>query len=633
MKKYSIFAAALSLAAIVSCQKEISENQQTTITPEIELESITLCTGDSQSKTSVSGQNIVWNEDDKIDIFSNADGYSKAYLLSTSKENVNVNGNGNTAKFSGEVAKGTTDFYAVYPSGSAKGVSNGMIYITVPTNQSPKADSFGEKMNVSVANGTKTLGNPQVSGVAFHNVCSYLKFTVPSYVPDVKKVEVTCDRAIAGSTVVNYTALESGSGTITGFGDANTITMEVEGEGSFAAGSTFWFVLTPGDVKSLTIKLTTSDGSKWERKSTKAFTLKVATPKNLGTIDFFPALGSANATHTKSGETTLTGTEVTVNLGLLSSMMSSVTAVNLQVTNGSGTVVRTYSSGTPEKNSVTIPADSSWPYLPQGSYTISGTYTVNGTPQKFTETDFTSPAPTFGVEVSAYTSYDKYLVHEITAANNCTAETIYDVSGKAMISESILVNANYASLVSALNSSYAYSVDNGTQSGNIFTDCAWGKRTLTANCTFDGATMSGTRACQITGLPYRPSNNSTEYSRWTGGSWSDSGISSSVTSGSKTPTPGYQFSETAYSPGFYAPNDISISFSAKIWAYGTICDLFLNTVRNTSSSSNGNTIDCSNKKWNDVSQELTLSASNIYVRVGKFPTYAWGINTVTILYK
>lgn len=543
MKRYSIYAAALSLAAIVSCQKEISDNQQVTTTPVVELESMTLSTGDAQSKTSVSGTEIFWTADDKIDIFSNVDSYGTAYPLAATEVN------GNRAKFAGEVVAGTTDFYAVYPSGVATGAATGLINITVPIDQSPKADSFGEEMNVSVAKGTKTLGIPQVSGVEFHNVCSYLKFTIPSYVPDVKKVEVTCDRAIAGSTVVDYSALESGSGPITGFGDAKTITMSTM-EDSFAAGSTFWFVLTPGEVNTLTIKLTTSDNSTWTRTSTKAFTLKIATPKNLGTIDFFPALGSAKATHTKSGETLLTGTEVTVNLGLLSSMMSRVTAVNLQVTNGSGTVVRTYSSGTPATNSVTIPANSSWPYLPKGSYTISGTYTVNGTTKNFTQTSFTSPAPTFGVEALGMTSYSYYLAGKSTQANACNAETIYGLGGSAKISDAILNNDNYSSL----KGSYSYTLDNATTDAGDKTGQSWAAHKITATYTFDGVTVTSPElTCHITGLPCTLQPNK-DY-------WTATGYENYVyfnsgyiqISGRRiTPFPSIQ------SKSFYIPSDITI---------------------------------------------------------------------------
>lgn len=510
MKKYSIFAAALSLAAIVSCQKEISENQQTTITPEIELESITLCTGDSQSKTSVSGNNIFWTADDKIDIFSNADGYSKAYPLSVSEVNIN---NRNAAKFIGEVVKGTTNFYAVYPSGFATVASTDLINITVPTNQTPKENSFGEEMNISVAEGTKTPGNPQVDGVTFHNVCSYLKFTVPSYITNVNRVDVTCDnRNIAGSTTVNYANLKRGSGTVTGYGTSNTVSMSVK-SGSFAPGGTFWFVLTPGEVKKLTIKLYTEDGKNWTRTSSKPFTLNIGQPKNLGTIDF--ALTDARAIHTTDTDgKTLTGTEVKVSLGIISSLMSSVTAVNLQVANSSGKVVRTYNySGKLTDNFVTIPADSDWPYLPQGNYTISGTYTIDKTIKNFAQTSFISPKPEFIVNTpSAHTSYDTYKKSGANAANAEDGSTIYISNKGVTISDKILNNDNYAS-------GYSYTIDGSEYetldaNGNP-TNLSWDRHDVVAKFTFDGVTVTFPACtCHVTGLPYHAPSNSTFKKNW-----------------------------------------------------------------------------------------------------------------------
>lgn len=503
MKKYSIFAVALSLAAIVSCQKEISENQQTTITPEIELESITLCTGDSQSKTSVNGQNIFWTAGDEIDIFSNVDGYLNAYPLSTIENEVN----GNAAKFSGKVAKGTTDFYAVYPSGSATGASTGLINITVPTNQTPKEDSFGEEMNISVAKGTKKLGNPQVKGVAFHNVCSYLKFTVPSYITNVNRVDVTCDRNIAGSTTVNYANLESGSGTVTGPGESNTVSMSSD---SFAPGSTFWFVLTPGKVNSLTIKLSTKDGKNWTRTSSKPFTLNIGQPKNLGIIDFVPTL-KASAEHKKDNKGFLEGTEVTVNLNLPENLMKDVSNVSLKVVSKDGKIVNDgpivweYTLDNVSKNSFTISSDN-WPYLPKGEYTVSGTYKTGERTVPFVSADFTSPAPEFSVNTpSAHTSYDTYYNNgnykNAAAANAEDGSTIFGISHNGVtISEDIL--KKYASLIGE-GGGYSYTIDNNPATAGDNANLTYGAHDVVATYVFDGVSKSSTaHTCHVTGLPF-----------------------------------------------------------------------------------------------------------------------------------
>ena len=456
-----------------------------------------------------------------------------------------------------------------------------MINITVPTNQTPKVNSFGEGMNISVAKGTKKLGDPQVKGVAFHNVCSYLKFTVPSYIPNVNRVDVTCDRNIAGSTTINYEALGSDKDTVIGSGSEKTITME----GSFAEGSTFWFVLTPGVVNSLTINLTTADGSHWTRTSTKTFTLNIGTPKNLGTIDF--ALTNASAIHTTDtdGET-LNGTEVKVNLGIISSLMSSVTAVNLQVANSSGEVVRTYIRNYNDldkltDNSVTFPTNSDWPYLPRGTYTISGTYTIDGTIKNFAQTSFISPKPEFIVNTpSAHTSYDTYKKSGADAANAEDGSTIYKIINTGVkISEKILTKDKYASL----KEGYSYTIDDGNKAEEgDNANQSWGAHKVVAKYTFDGVTMSSPElTCNVTGLPYKNDFQS-NFSGWYGNNKLD--IKSG---GLEIPAKaGY-----AISPEFYVPANINITFTYDLYNNGLLEStrmFYHGVVKNQTSSVNTN---------------------------------------------
>ena len=505
MKLYGIFAAAaIILPAFASCNKEISESGPV---DKIRLEPIFLSTSDT--KTSVHGNEIWWTLSDKIAVFSNIGNYLTPYSLSaTSVE-------GSKAVFAGEVGEGTTDFYAIYPYSVAVSAAGGFIDITVPVDQTPKAGSFGEGMNISIAKGTKTPGIPQVRGVAFHNVCSYLKFTVPSYISNVNRVDVTCDRKIAGSTTVNYANLERGSGTVTGPGESNTVSMS----GSFAPGSTFWFVLTPGTVNSLTIKLSTGDGKNWTRTSSKSFTLKIGQPKNLGIIDFVPTL-QASAAHTKDKDGYLAGTEVKVDLGLPENLMKDVSNVSLKVVSKDGNIVWKYNSDDVSLNSIIIPSDSTWPYLPQGKYTVSGTYKTGERSVPFVSTEFTSPEPEFSVNTpSAYTNYNTYKTSGADAANGQDGSTIFGISHNGVkISEDILYK--YASLAKG----YSYTIsDNPETAGDNHANAGdnanqtWGAHYVFAKFTFDGVekVSSPPRTCHVTGLPYRCTDFSNESGNWT----------------------------------------------------------------------------------------------------------------------
>ena len=548
MKLYGILtAAAIILPAFASCNKEISESGPV---DKIRLEPISLSTSDT--KTSVHGNEIWWTPSDKIAVFSNIGNYLTPYSLSaTSVE-------GSNAVFAGEVGEGTKDFYAIYPYSVAVSAAGGLINITVPVDQTPKAGSFGEGMNISIAKGTKTPGIPQVREVAFHNVCSYLKFTVPSYISNVNRVDVTCDRDIAGSTTVNYANLESGSGTVIGPGESNTVSMS----GPFAPGSTFWFVLTPGKVNSLTIKLSTGDGKNWTRTSSKSFTLNIGQPKNLGIIDFVPTL-QASAEHTKNKDGYLTGTEVNVNLNLPENLMKDVSNVSLKVVSkddkivNDGPIVWEYTLDNVSKNSITISSDN-WPYLPQGVYTVSGTYKTGKRTVPFVSADFTSPAPEFSVNTpSAHTSYDTYKTSGADEANKEDGSTIYISKENNGVTISSEILTKYASLASG----YSYTIDGKAASEGNNANQTWAAHDVVALFTFDGVEMaSAALTCYVTGVPYRCSNFIEESGNWTA---SDNAI--------KFNNLGIHFYSSAgnpkvtYKQNFIFPNYTQISVSAQFY--------------------------------------------------------------------
>ena len=636
--KYSALVAIAAIAA--SCAKESTVIEKETI-KDIPMEPMCIQTGDeSETKTSLNGQTVNWTEGDQIAVYSNMD-YSKGYKFSaTNIKDINRN----TATFSGEVPAGTESFFAVYPPERVSSASASGAVVNIPSDQTPAEGTFGEELNITIAKGTKIPGTPNVGTIHFRNVCSYVKFTVPAYVSDVNFVKISSENAIAGKLTVDYTG-ENPSSEIAADG-AKSISMS----GSFGKGKTFIFVIAPGTISNFQIDIKTASGKNWTRTIRTGFTATAGKPVNLRTVDFKIASMTATVNHTYEGEgetKTLTGTNLVIdNLNIPDGLTGYVQKVHIDIIpEGKTTAVRSADiTDFSNQNSIAVNSKE-YPYLPKGKYTIKSTYTMSdGTTSRETTCSFSVSAPEFGVEVSAYTSYDKYLVTDINAANKCTAETIYDVSGKAMISESILGNANYASLVSALNSSYAYSVDNGTQSGNTFTGCAWGERTLTANCTFDGATMSGTRACQITGLPYRaPSEiafNATGKS-WTKVNGKKTSVEASkITLRTDTGTP-IQTPEIK-SPLFYIPSDNTIacningnytliSYKLLIW-YTTTFTLFLNdtTIVSQEGAKASSTQYTLNKDVTLSSSANSFSATSSY-NTGK-NVYAT-IETFNIIYK
>ena len=488
MKTNRFIIAALSFAAAaVSCQKEdfggVENVRQT--------ESATIVTGE-MTRTSLSGKEIHWTGDDVIAVFDNAN-YKNVFNISEAE--------GSYASFDGSVTSGTTQIYAVYPADLAVSANGSDLKVNIPTNQTSKVGSFAEEHNISVAKGAKVPGVEAIENITFKNVCALLKFTIPSYVENVKSVNFSTSSPISGEATVDF----SGDAPVLSVGPNGSTSVTMTG--SYPAGSEFLFVLAPGEIKGCTVTVTDNEGQTWKIVVTSTFTLEAGKYKNLGRLDVEPVAATASATHVKSGET-LVGTDVTLKLNIPAVTQKHVTAVSIEIKNSAGQVVRS-SSNTALTQKLSATQD--WPYLPQGTYTVSGTYTlVDGKVKAIAPTSFTSPAPTFAVTSYAYTSYTKYQTSGASAANAVTGDAICDItSATVAISDAILNNSKYASL----KGGFSYALDGNATTSAKVTNQSWGKHTVTATYTFDGAACSGSTDCHVTGLPYtaNPPTNSGNY--------------------------------------------------------------------------------------------------------------------------
>jgi len=476
MKTRRLTIAAIIIAASVSCQKETTVGTDAVQT----LEKTTLST--LSTRTSLNGNDVHWTSDDVIAVFDNS-GKKNTFSIAEC--------NGSAAEFNGYVTTGTTNIFAVYPHELAESADDSTLVVNIPSDQTAKSGSFAEEHNISVAKADKTPGEETVDNVSFKNACAYLKFTVPAYISDVKSVTLSADCAIAGKMTIDFSGETPAMRGVEG---SNSITMN----GDYPAGSTFWFVLAPVTLDGFTVSITTESAT-WQSTRTSQVALAAGKYRNLGTLELEKiSAASAEATHTYSNGT-LTGTDIKVNLNIPSSAASYVTALELQVKNSAGTVVRTLSKSTPGATE-TIAANSDWPYLPKGEYTISGSYTLSGNTVKDIEAvSFTSPAPTFSVTSNAYSSYTKYDAGQSSVANGCIADKIYDINKASVtISSNILENGNYSDIVGG----YTYRLDNNATTASEATGQSWGPHTVTATYTFDGISNSGSSNCHITGLPY-----------------------------------------------------------------------------------------------------------------------------------
>lgn len=479
MKTNRFIIAALSFAAAaVSCQKEdfggVENARQT--------EATTIVTGE-MTRTSLSGKEIHWTNDDVIAVFDNAN-YKNVFNISEAE--------GSYASFSGSVTSGTTQIYAVYPENLAVSADGSSLKVNIPSDQTSKVGSFAEEHNISVAKGAKTPGVDAIENITFKNVCALLKFTIPSYIEDAKSVSFSTGSAISGEATVDF------SGDVPALSVSENGSNSVTMTGSYSAGSEFIFVLAPGTIQGFTVTVTT-DKANWTITKNSTVTFEAGRYKNLGTLELEQvSAAKASAAHTYSGST-LTGTNVTVSLNVPAATQKYVTALNLSVKNSAGKEVRTLSKSSVSATE-TISANTSWPYLPQGNYTVSGSYTLaDGTEKTISTVSFTSPAPTFAVTSNAYTSYTKYQTSGASAANAVTDDAICDMtSATVTISDAILNNSNYSSL----KGGFSYALDGTATTAAKVTGQSWGKHVVTATYTFDGVANSGSIDCHITGLPY-----------------------------------------------------------------------------------------------------------------------------------
>lgn len=556
MKKINIILAALAMTAAFSCSYEepyvAPETEGTT--PSDVLVPLTLSTGE-MTRTSLDGTSVKWTADDHIAVYDNVN-YANDFAATSV--------DGSSAVFEGFVGEGTTDFYAVYPYSGAKGIDASNITVTLPSAQTSADGTFAEEHNISVAHGVKTPGEENVSGIKFDNVCGLIQFTVPKRISAVKNVSFKAEnRALAGDLSVSKSELK----VVSVANGSNTVNMT----GSFAAGSTFYFVVAPGEVNGFSITVTAQNGATYSKTSTKSFTVEAAAMKNLGEIDF-KAEPSAEAVHTYENGV-LTGTNVTLTPGLPAGMEAYVENLTATLTKN-GVEYRKISKSSASASEV-MDVVKGRVYVPQGEYVIEYTYTLNGVAETKT-VNVTVPAPAFTVSASAYTSYSKYLEGtdaSIAAANACTAESMYDITLSASISQSVLNNfpmtSNKGTIYKSNGEELKVLTENYNLSSPIFhldgeyPDLAWGSYSIDAQVTFDGVTVTSPKqTLHITGLPYRaaPPTNSGIH-MWTEDQYAN-GVSNFKWGSSEF----YMYDDTAVgnylkvgTPVFHIPNNIPVS--------------------------------------------------------------------------
>lgn len=478
MKTIKFFSAALFVLAASACNVDYTTENFSNLEP-MTISGIKTKTALNQADGSVS-----WTAGDQIAIYDNLGG-----------TNIFNNTSDNVASFSGNVTAGTEQFWGVYPTNRITGFNNGTVTMTLPSDQTPVAGTFAEELNISVTSGAKTPGTELVEGVSFHNACGLISFTVPANIAAQKVTFISDNTFLCGTLSVDCTTSEA----VLSSNQSNSVSMT----GDFAAGSTFYFVVAPGQIEGFSINVETEKGSYYSKNASQGkINVTAGSLTRLGQISFKAGAVTASVEHTYESDV-LIGSSLSVNHGIPQNMWNDVTNLTVNVVKG-GKTYRSYSASGIESASV-VPVGNT--YLPQGSYDINLEYTMNGVPTS-AAVKVTVPQPDklklTITSVEATTSYSLAKKGDITNANNHTADKI--TSPKAVFA------GISTAVLNELQPTCSFSVSGKTNQGTVsgknlscgeFSGLSWGSHTLTATVTFDGVSSSATTTCHITGLPYK----------------------------------------------------------------------------------------------------------------------------------
>ena len=606
MKTIKFFSAALFVLAASACNVDYTTENFSNLEP-MTISGIKTKTILNQADGSVN-----WTAGDQIAIYDDLGG-----------KNIFANTTENVASFKGMVSAGTEQFWGVYPTNDLiTGFNNGTVTITLPSDQTPVAGTFAEELNISVTSGMKTPGTELVEGVSFHNACGLIAFTVPENIAAKKVTFISDNSFLCGTLSVDCTTSEA----VLSSNQSNSVSMT----GEFAAGSTFYFVVAPGQIEGFSINVETEKGSYYSKNASQGkINVTAGSLTRLGQISFKAGAVTANAQHIYESEV-LTGSSLTVNHGIPQNMWNDVTNLTVNVVKG-GKTYRSYSAKVIESASV-VPIGNT--YLPQGSYDVNVEYTMNGVATNIAGS-VTVPQPNklTITSVEATTSYSLAKKVDITNANNHAADKI--TSPKAAF------GGISAAVLNELQPTCSFSVSGKTNQGTVsgtnlscgeFSGLSWGSHTLTATVTFDGVSSSATTTCHITGLPYSVSLTS-QPSGWTfGGSiswegygWNDGDSAkylrlrgnNSYDKRGRALTPAFNFSCGA--------SEIKVKTTVDCFHYassGSANNIYINAntsscgekTSNGTSIKNGTTFNNFNSV-NDVTNYLTLTPSTPHISI------------------
>lgn len=477
---------------------------------------------------------------------SGGNGFGKPYYVGT----------GTAKVVAGQEATGTVEFSL---GNSVMKVTNGM----------PEHFTVTDGTTVTISSGDKSVQTTMTE-----NVTGYV------FVPSAKNltVEVTGNNT-AGGTSKGYN-IEIGD---VAAGYAHNVILSVAGvlpvitftESNVVAWGNAIFITSPAtissgnvDMSKVTYKARVKGETDWKHTANNNIisglepgeTYEVmASVGALSSTPFTPSVVNvkASAKHTDTnGEGTaggdLDGTDISIDASSLPDKVKDDCSFTLYDANKN--VIHTFTTLTFDGSNAT----DGWPYLPQGDYTLEATATIDGV-NVSSMSDIKVPAPSFTVTSGAYTSYSKYLKGDSNTANQCNAETIYDLQvASPNIVSSLLNNSNYKK-----STTCSILLDDSANSSQKVENLSWGQHVVKASYTFDNTTCSSEYTLHITGLPYTaaPPTNKGDH-KWT--SNQQGGLNYVRWETNYVQLEGISIKQSIKSSEFHTPSDISVNFNINV---------------------------------------------------------------------
>lgn len=231
---------AIAAMAAFSCNKEIKPQEE--LTPVSEPKVIVAYTDKDvlpDTKTSLSGVEIIWSETDAI---KGLDYDGNVHTAS----NPTIEEQGKKATFTFQDLSIVDDIFTLaYPASVVTDIDGDYVYASIPSEQKATPSSFADGANLAIADGS-------VEVPVFKNVGGLLSIVINN--DNIASVKLTANESLTGAAKISTAGENYASATITGGSSEVTLS------GGLNNGDPYYAVVYPGTYTGLQIVITDNDG-------------------------------------------------------------------------------------------------------------------------------------------------------------------------------------------------------------------------------------------------------------------------------------------------------------------------------------------------------------------------------------